>query len=90
MNVLLLVNRVKTLIERLVIRFAWGQAFRCWAIVLVMIDFSPVQSYIKNPNTNVSGFDSMYTRRDSNPHRWYRKPIFYPLNYGCILFNFLL
>lgn len=23
------------------------------------------------------------TRRDSNPYRWYRKPEFYPLNYGC-------
>lgn len=21
-------------------------------------------------------------RRDSNPYRWYRKPQFYPLNYG--------
>ena len=24
------------------------------------------------------------TRRDSNPYRRYRKPKFYPLNYGCL------
>jgi hypothetical protein len=31
----------------------------------------------------------MYTRRDSNSHRRNRNPIFYPLNYGCILFYHL-
>lgn len=38
---------------------------------------------------DLQGFVDFYviilcTRRDSNPYRWYRKPQFYPLNYGCM------
>ena len=42
---------------------------------------------------SVSYLLKLCARRDSNPYRWYRKPKFYPLNYGrkklkCLRYNY--
>lgn len=41
----------------------------------------------RKPNLQRAFVLALYTHGDSNSNRWNRNPIFYPLNYGCLLEN---